>query len=485
MASANPAPRRTDASHDLGAVVEAVVREAAKVADRFEVRAELLQNRKCAFDNGVVNAYTLNRLGGICVKVHVAGGSGFGASHDSSAESARRLVETAVRMARANSARGGRDFPFLPGDGRRTTYAPAVSLHPSGAALEDFTALLKRSHTAAVAAAPDARIASAIGAQDRRVIRADSAGTWTDTSFLLSTLLVHAAHRAAGRLGDGFAWQSGERGLLDFEDQGGPEALGRAAASNALEMARAQRAPAGHVRVLCDNHLAGLLAHESFGHLTEYDLVSMGWSVLKGRLGQTFASENVSIVDAPEVPGAPRSGVRLPIDEEGTRGAPVRILDRGVLSSYLHLRGSSGEFEEKPKGNGRALSVRHPPIVRMRNTYFEPGDMRLEDALRELGDGVYLLGGRGGAPANDGSFMFTAIRGYRVRAGAIEAPIRSCSIAGNILASLAGIEGATRDFEVASSWFGGCGKWDQSFLPVGMGGPHILLSDALLGGDAR
>jgi TldD protein len=228
--------------------------------------------------------------------------------------------------------------------------------------------------------------------------------------------------------------------------------------------------------------LSGLLAHESFGHLNEFDLVASGWSVLQGRLGERLADERMSIVDAPAPPDGGRLGVNVPIDDEGTRGGALRILDRGVLKANMHQRDSARAEGVAPTGNGRALDVRFPPIVRMRNTYIEPGDLTLDEALEALGDGLYLCGGRGGSPHSDGSFMFTSQHGYRVEGGRIVAPVKGPSIVGNILNFLPNVEGLTKDFGMFSNTFGGCGKWEQSFLHVGFGGPHILASDVLVGG---
>ena len=62
--------------------------------------------------------------------------------------------------------------------------------------------------------------------------------------------------------------------------------------------------------------------------------------------------------------------------------------------------------------------------------------------------------------------------------------MRATAISGNIFDSLRGVLGLTRDFRVMTTNFGGCGKWNQSYLPIGMGGPHVLLGSAHLGGSA-
>jgi TldD protein len=176
-------------------------------------------------------------------------------------------------------------------------------------------------------------------------------------------------------------------------------------------------------------------------------------------------------------------GVVLPVDDEGTDAVPTTLLSEGRLVSYLHTRDSAASAETAPTGNGRAMDARFPPIVRMRNTFFEPGDASVEEALRDLGDGYYLCGGRGGMPSSDGSFVFTATHGYRVAGGEVVAPVRPATLFGNILDFLQNVRLLTSDFQVKSNYFGGCGKFDQSFIPVGYGGPHVLVSEALVAGE--
>ncbi|NIP67050.1 TldD/PmbA family protein, partial [Candidatus Bathyarchaeota archaeon] len=55
--------------------------------------------------------------------------------------------------------------------------------------------------------------------------------------------------------------------------------------------------PPGKHRALCENRLVGVLAHESFGHLTEGDFVMAGMSPLVGKLGKRLGSEHATIID--------------------------------------------------------------------------------------------------------------------------------------------------------------------------------------------
>jgi TldD protein len=119
----------------------------------------------------------------------------------------------------------------------------------------------------------------------------------------------------------------------------------------------------------------------------------------------------------------------------------------------------------------------------MRNTYFAPGDLSLEEALELLNTGIYAIRTAGGQANADGTFMFKALRGYYVEHGEIKHPLREVTLTGSILTFLQNVEGATKELLIQSSYFGGCGKGEQWPLPVGFGGPHLLVRDVQFGGE--
>lgn len=466
----------------LTSALDDVVAHARRLGLPFEARAEVQEERRCSLDHTGLRGLSDNRILGVSLRVWADGASGYAASHDLSADAMRRLADDAAAVARRSRGKG-RSFPYVSRPGGRSSYRPSVNGDPLEDDVAGIVDLLQRAHAATLEGGIQGYARCAFAAHRRRVFYRDADGRDADTGFALSTLLAQAVHRDGPKPGDGSVYRGGERGVRDFGGADSPEALGAEAARQAIEGTRARPAPAGRRRVLCDNNLTGVLAHESFGHLIEYDVVTMGWSLLAGRRGERFSDAAVSVVDAPEVPGAPRDGIRYPSDEEGVAGRPVRIMEDGVLREFLHVRGSAAEAGDEPTGNGRSQNVRHAPIVRMRNIFIEPGDLTLGEALEELRDGVYLIGSKGGAPGSDGTFMFSSQRGYRVEGGELREPLRGPSISGNIFQFLSGVVGLTRDFRVVSTNFGGCGKWNQFYLPVAWGGPHLLVEEALVGGQ--
>ncbi len=457
--------------------------QSARELDAFEVRADSHENRRYLIRNGEPWTVRYGRVHGVGLRVFAGKGSGYAYTNDLSDGSLRATLDRATRLAVANARSAWATFEQRIENDRRVTYKPAVTDHPHEAELADVLALLRRADDQIKAEAPGATTQVALGARRGRSVLANSAGGWVENETLVSTLIGQSMLQDGGRIGSGNAWRSGERGLGDFEDRGGPEALGVEVGQQTLESLDAVAVAPGRYRTLCDNELTGVLAHESFGHLTEFDLVACGWSVLQGRQGERLARPEVTIKDVPVVQDRPRDGVAIPLDAEGSPGRDVTLLDQGVLREFMHTRESAADQGVAPTGSARALNVQHQPIVRMRNTYVEPGELELDEALELVGDGVYLIGGAGGAPRCDGSFTFTSTRGYEVKGGQKGRPIKMATIHGNVLDFLQNVEGATRDFDINSTFFGGCGKWDQPMLHVGYGGPHVVVSDALVGGQ--
>lgn len=483
-------PERTErpiAEEDapLADALDTTVQIAERRGNAFDARAELVQKRSTGYAEQDIQSINEKRSVGVCIRVWIDGASGFASSHDLSRAAIEEMVGTAEKIAAANARHSNDSFPYVSLNGGRFEHTSKLAEDPFEASIPETMELLERCYEGAQEEEPEAKTSASFASMKRRVLYADASGRRGETTAIMSTLGSLSVCKGDGRSGSGVASLGGERGLAELSAGTTPERLGAEGARDAREALGAKAPPSGRQRVLFDNHIAGVMAHESFGHLIEADVVEMEWSLLAGRMGERFADDTVSVVDTPEPPEGAEGGVHLPYDQEGVEGREVRILDGGVLDELLHVRGSAHAHGVEPTGNGRAIGPRHPPIARMRNTFFEPGDLTKEEALEALGDGVYLVGNRGGAPASDGTFMFGCQKGYLVEDGEIQHPVRSTSVSGHILDFLENVEGLTRDFNMKTTNLGGCGKWGQSFIPVGLGGPHILVDGALLGGEDR
>ncbi len=245
-----------------------------------------------------------------------------------------------------------------------------------------------------------------------------------------------------------------------------------------LDLLKAPGIESGKYRVLLDPHLAGVFAHEAFGHLSEADFLAENPRMQEVmQIGRRFGTENLNIIDDGSL--AHLAGY-TPYDDEGMPAQKTVLLKNGVLNTRLHSRETAARMNERTSGNARALSPAFQPIVRMTNTYIDNGTQSFEDLLSELDDGIYALDMLGGM-TNLEMFTFSAGYGFKVKNGKIRHLVRDIVLSGNVFETLENIIGIGNDLKHHGG-LGGCGKAGQNGLPVSTGSPHLLISPVLIGG---
>ena len=253
------------------------------------------------------------------------------------------------------------------------------------------------------------------------------------------------------------------------------EEFGRKIGEKAVRLLDAKPAPSGKFPVIADPELTGVLIHEALGHAVEGDLILQNDSILKDKIGEKIASDIVNIFDDASL----REGFGYyPYDVEGVKTKPNQLVENGKLISLLNSRETASKLGMKSSGNARSL-ISDQPIVRMSNTYLQPGDNTFEELIEDIPNGIYLKGSRGGqVDTGKGIFQFNAAEGYLIENGEISTPLRDVSLSGNILETLQNVDAIGNDFKLS---VGFCGKGGQT-APVGDGGPHTRISNALVGG---
>jgi len=426
---------------------------------------------------------------GVGVTCYVEGVSGYSFTASPTLKEIRAATEKAYKMAKASAPAAELRLPITeapPVKSVRSDTLP-VKVHPRERDLPYKTELVNRTvQTAMEYGTSIKNVRGLYGELHGKKVFTNSEGSLIDWDYLVTDLRCLVTSKTdSGALVVGMEGNGGTYGLDHFESKGHtPEDVGREAGSRAKEQLKAQACPAGSFRALVDEDLAGVLAHESFGHLSEADFVVTGASPLTGRIGNRLGTPEASILDTGLPDVQKTGGLWVPFDDQGVRGSRTVVLGKGVLLHYLHNRGTAARLSETATGNSRAVSYVFPPIVRMTNTYFAPGTLSDEEAIEKLGTGVYALQSLGGQVEGNGSFLFIAVRGYWVEHGEIQYPLREVALSGNILELLTHVEGATRSLQIRAGYFGGCGKGDQSPLPVGLGGPKLVIDGVTFGGKA-
>jgi DNA-binding CsgD family transcriptional regulator len=158
------------------------------------------------------------------------------------------------------------------------------------------------------------------------------------------------------------------------------------------------------------------------GHNAEADHIVAGTSIIAGKLGEKIASDLVTIIDDATISG--KWGT-YSYDSEGTPAARRIIIENGVLKGYMHSLETAAKLGMAPNGSARAQDYHSRPIVRMSNTFIQPGNLSFEDLIKDIGLGVYLKGGEYGYVFSErGQYTCHAGEAVMIRNGQLAESLR-------------------------------------------------------------
>jgi TldD protein len=281
-----------------------------------------------------------------------------------------------------------------------------------------------------------------------------------------------------GRREQGYAGAGGRITLPELVANDKPLALAREAVRQALVNLDAVPAPAGPMTVVLGPGWPGILLHEAIGHGLEGDFNRKKTSAFSGRLGQSVASELVTVVDDGTIQNRRGS---LNVDDEGVPTRRNVLIEKGILRGYLQDRLNSRLMGMEVTGNGRRESYAHPPMPRMTNTFMLAGEDEPADIIRGVTKGLYAVNfGGGQVDITNGRFVFSASEAYLIEDGRVTRPVKGATLIGNGPEALTRVSRVGHDLKLDEG-VGTCGKDGQS-VPVGVGLPTIRIDRMTVGG---
>lgn len=228
---------------------------------------------------------------------------------------------------------------------------------------------------------------------------------------------------------------------------------------------------AGKYPVVLSPEAAGVFAHESFGHKSEADFMLSDDSMREEwQIGKQVGSPILSIAECGQIPGCGY----VPYDDEGTKARKNYLIKDGRLAGRLHSAQTAAALGEALTGNARAINCTFEPIVRMTTTYIEPGNQTFDELIAPIQKGYYIKTISHGSGMS--TFTMAPRVAYEIENGKIGKPTQISVITGSVFETLGLIDGLSDKLELLSFVTGGCGKMEQSGLPVGFGGPYVRVS---------
>jgi PmbA protein len=212
------------------------------------------------------------------------------------------------------------------------------------------------------------------------------------------------------------------------EDLRDASEVGASAGGKAVRRTNPQKVASGQLPVVYDPRVSGSL----IGHLSAAangSAIARNTSFLKDKLGQRIFPETFTVIDDP----LRQRGLRSrPFDGEGIGSRPLKVIDKGVLSSWILDLRSARQLHVPTTGHAvRGTSA--PPSPSTSNFYLEPGTVSPQDLMADIENGLYVTDLIGfGVNGVTGDYSRGA-SGFRIENGQITHPVSEVTIAGNLI----------------------------------------------------
>jgi TldD protein len=462
------------------------VREARRLgAEYAEARIHGGTGTGFLLKNGEPQPPVIDDSFGIAARVIVGGAMGFSATNLLSKERVKDLTARTLKMAESSSRlvkdriemddsrtvkKKVRVAEKEPVEGAEPNWLKSLLLEIDGRVMK------LESHANGVKIPNRIMVASA-GAEEKYIVTSDGAKVESRVPrfHYFGILTALKGGDTAQRM-----IQQGESGGLEIVKRIDLVDLVEREARTLIRVLReAEKTPTGIMDVVLGPELSGIAAHESVGHPQEADRIlgregaQAGESYLsKDSLGTKVGSEEANVSDDPTIP---HSNGYSPVDDEGVASKKRRLIVDGKISEFLQNRSTASLLGVGNNGSSRSSGFDREPIIRMSNTFVEPGDYATtEELLKEVKDGVYLKSfTEWNIDDKRLNQRYTGLEAYRIKdgetAGLVKAPV--LEITTPVLWGSVRGRSKRLEFEAAS-----CGKGDpMQGIPVWTGGPDTLL----------
>ncbi len=434
-----------------------------------ELRLQQNTNVRIALLNGDVATNTKSVNSGVSTRVFKEGVWGFSSLAELDEQSIVSCIEEATRNAQFLARHAARDDVDLPGE--RASHESDFATTKPRKSQREIIEFLKSldDHIQSTYPKLHTRAVQLWNLDmEKRLYTSNASSSYSNVtrSLVYIKLITIDANNQPVELTKSF----GGRG--QFEDVfDAPEILHEEIAGLHRHLMKKREAvvpDAGTHDVILDSELAGILAHEAIGHTTEADIVREG-SVAGEYVGKLVASPLISMADFANSYDGEVLPVPVYVDDEGVESRDTWLIKEGVLQGFMHNKESAQHFQTEPTGNARAYQFYDEPLIRMRNTAILPGTDKLEDMIKSIDDGYYLMWPSNGQADSTSEFMFGVTLGYEIQGGALGRAITDTTISGVAFDMLKSVTMVGDEMNWGCA--GMCGK--KQIIPVGMGGPAI------------
>ena len=260
----------------------------------------------------------------------------------------------------------------------------------------------------------------------------NSHGLRLSNSVAMSGAYVQAVIQKDGEAQDDFDW------TLNIDDEKVVKQVSERAVNKALSKVGAVEVDTGKYDIVISGKKMGDLLSAYAASFSAKN-AQLGMSMLKGKEGQTIASDIVNIVDDPMRKGCP---MQTSFDGEGVAAYKKSVVEGGVLKTLLYDLSTADKAGKESTGNGQRLSYLKNVSIAPYSFYIDKGNECLDELLIKVKDGLYVTEFKGmhaGCNGVTGDFSIESA-GYLIKDGKLCESVKSFTVAGNFFTLLNNIE---------------------------------------------
>ena len=395
---------------------------------------------------GEIANYTVHATRGLSLRGLYKGKMGYAATEAFDEEAVAQLVRAVKESAELTEDddvqeiyQGDKEYPTI------DNYNPALDEVPEQKKLQLIQDIEKK------ALAMDERITA---------LNYNMISTSSDATRIVNSYGLNLSARdnmavcyvsATAKEGERVSTGSGFKVTRNFDEIKADE-IAREAVDEALFMLHAAPVPSGNYRAVIDAKcMPDLLG--VFAGVFSAESAQKGLSLLAGKEGEMIASEIVTLMDDPLLPGGLAS---QPFDAEGVATRTKAVIENGRLTTLLHNLKTARKAGVKTTGNAAKSGYAGAVNVSPSNFYLKPGEKTQAELLADMGDGLVITevsGLHAGANPISGDFSLIA-QGYTVKDGKKDQPVEQITVAGNFYQLLKNIRAVGSDLTFPGSPIG-------------------------------
>jgi PmbA protein len=224
---------------------------------------------------------------------------------------------------------------------------------------------------------------------------------------------------------------------LHAADLEGAQTIGRRAGERAVERLNPRKVATRRVPVVFDSRISGSLV----GHLASAangSSIARKTSFLREKLGEKIFAQGIDIIDDPLRPRGLRS---RPFDAEGVAGRRIKLVEDGVLKTWLLDCATARELDLETTGHAQR-GVSSTPSPGASNLNLAPGGKSPEQLIADIEDGFYVTDMIGmGVNLVTGDYSRGA-SGFWIEHGERTYPVSEVTIAGHLFDMFASLASA-------------------------------------------